>query len=775
MATKKINIPPMLALALSMTGCEFIGPQLHQKLFLAEPKSTENNQPLLLSDLANDTKASETKTTKVELFPNTETSVAPHATPSTVDKSGGKGEYSLNFDDADLGEVAKVILGDILGRNYTISPQVTGKITLQTSKPLNKDELIPTLEMLLNLNNAALADQGGMYLIKPSNEALYSSRINSISSSRMPGGYQVKILPIKNVAASELGDILKPLMPEKSLLHIDSDRNLIMVAGSGAELSRVMDIVNTFDVDILKGRSFGLYTPANVSASKIIEELEQIFNNKKEKEGESSFFRFIEIERLNAILAITHQANYLKDIESWVLRLDRINTAAAGGVNVYRAQHVSATDLADTLSSIFGSGGSQRGSKASIASGRNSLSASNKKTSRSGSSGSSSGGAGGNSSNSNSSTGNTKDSERTLSDRSQDRNSGRNTSTAGVGGALGGSSSGGVANNNDMPNVKIIADEGNNALIIVATAQEYAVIQRVLKQLDVLPLQVMIDATIVEVTLKDSLQYGIQWYFNHQNGGNNVIQGGSTKASSGIDLTAAALGAATSGFSYAFTSGSKDIAAVLNASAVNEKLNVISSPSLMVLNNQEASIKVGDSVPVRSSVSSNTSSSSVNGSIIQTSSIQMIDTGVNLSVRPRVNAGGLVLMDILQSVNAATETTTSTGIDSPTIKKREIETSVAVQSGETIVLGGLIDDSDKYNRDGVPLLHEIPLIGPLFGGSVRTNDKKELVVLITPRVMKSRQDAQEVTDEFKRKLTGIYQSPITYPTVEPVTQEVGNN
>ncbi|MDT4331239.1 type II secretion system secretin GspD [Methylomonas sp. MS20] len=752
MTTSKFTLTPVVALALSMTGCEFIGPQFHQKLPLADIKPASGDQ-LSLPELSNEAdKNAENKVTKVELFPNGEPVINAQAnTTSEPKKSVGKGEYSLNFDDADLGEVAKVILGDILNRNYTISPQVTGKVTLQTSKPLSKEELIPTLEMLLSLNNAALSTLDGVYLIKPSNEAIYSSSINSLSGSKMPNGYQVRIIPVKNVAAAELGEILKPLLPEKALLHVDANRNLLMVAGSGAELGRVMDVVNTFDIDILKGRSFALFTPAHVSAGKVIDELDQIFNHKQEKDkgGDSSFFRFIEIERLNAILAITHQAHYLKDIENWILRLDRINPAAAGGVNVYRAQHVNAMDLADTLSSIYGSGGGQRSSKASIASGRKSMSASNRSTSGSGTGSSSSSSS---ISGSNSSSGSRSDAnERTLSDRTQDRN--RSGSSSGsVGSVLGNASTAG-SNNNDMPNVKIIPDEGNNALIIVANSEEYSKILRVLKQLDVLPMQVLIDATIVEVTLNNDLKYGIQWFFNHQNGGNNTIQGGSNQ---GIDLGKAALGAATSGFSYAFVSGSKDIAAVLNASAVNNNINVISSPSLMVLNNQEASIKVGDSVPVRSSVTSNTSNTTTTG-IVQTSSIQMVDTGVNLAVRPRVNASGLVLMDILQSVNAAKKTTTSDTIDSPTIQKREIETSVAVQSGETIVLGGLIKEDNDYSRNGVPVLHELPLVGPLFGGTTRNKDKTELVVLLTPRVTKTRQDAREVTEEFKRKLSGIYE------------------
>jgi len=141
----------------------------------------------------------------------------------------------------------------------------------------------------------------------------------------------------------------------------------------------------------------------------------------------------------------------------------------------------------------------------------------------------------------------------------------------------------------------------------------------------------------------------------------------------------------------------------------------------------------------------------------------MIDTGINLSIKPRVNAGGLVLMDILQTANEPIKTqvggTGTSNIDSPTIRKREIESSVAVQSGETIVLGGLIRDSTTNNRSGVPLLHEIPLIGSLFGGNRREKDKSELVVLITPRVVNSRQDAHAITDEFRRKLSSIYVVP----------------
>ncbi|MDD1620626.1 MAG: type II secretion system secretin GspD, partial [Methylococcaceae bacterium] len=676
------------------------------------------------------------------------------ASSSAGEKRSGKGEYSLNFDDADLGEVAKVILGDILGKNYTISPQVTGKVTLQTTSPLTKEELMPTLDMLLGVNNAALVNQGGMYLIKPSAEAVYGAPVRGMAS-----GYQTRVIPIRNVSAAEVAEILKPLLPEKSLLQADTNRNILLVAGSNAELNRVMDLVRIFDVDMLRGRSFGLFTPAHVDASKIIEELDQVFNHggKKDKDGGESYFRFLEIDRLNAVLAITHQASYLQDIENWVRRLDRVDEEA-GGVHVYRAQHVPAAELANTLGSIFGTGTSQR-SNASIASGRKAASATNRSGGSSGG-GSGSSGMGGSSSGSMNSGMNSGTGSSTGATANSQSGTGSFGSNPSLGGSGTGSSGGNVMGGGGqslMPNVKIIGDEGNNALIIVAGSEDYAKILQTLKQLDVLPLQVLIDATIVEVTLNDDLKYGIEWYLKNSH---QAMSGGGGGASVTDALTSIAAGTATGGFSYAFAS--KNIDALLHAESTKNNINVISSPSLMVLNNQEASIKVGDSVPTRNSVSNNlVAASGAAGTNIQTSSIQMVDTGINLLVRPRVNAGGLVLLDILQSANKAIKSTaTSENIDSPTIQKREIQTNVAVQSGETVVLGGLIDEKNEDLHFGVPLLHQIPLIGPLFGRTTRNNDKTELVVLLTPRVMKSRQEAVDVTEEFKRKLTGIYDESI---------------
>ncbi|MDP3877409.1 MAG: type II secretion system secretin GspD [Methylobacter sp.] len=708
---KKVTTATCWVIAsLTLSGCELLGPKPATKISLSAPKTEQNK--VVFSELQNKAPATDLTRGKSEIFPGTSRYVADITPQHRRSKGSGEGAYSLNFDEADLGEVAKVVLSDILGQNYVLSPKVTGKVTLQTTDPLTKDELIPTLEMLLRMNNAVLIKDASIYHIEPASEALYSSNFSAPGAAGRIG-YQVRVIPVKNVAVQDIVEVIKPLVQDKTILTVDAARNLLVVSGTPDELGRVMDMVSTFDIDVLKGRSFGLFPLAHVDAETIIKELEEVFINKAKADG-YEFFRFIAIERMNAVMAITQQARYLRDIESWVTRLDRANTASGGGVNVYKVQHVDAEELAGTLSEIFG--GAQSSSKsAKVAAGKKSVE---------------------------------------ITSKSKDKASTAQPTTAA--GATGDAK---VA---DVGEVKIIADIANNSVVIVATAQEYSVILPIIKQLDMMPLQVLIDATIAEVALKDELAYGIQWFIQQ---GDTNIGSGLGRASLSDIAVAGAAASATGGLSLLQNSGA--IKALLSAQATNNNVNVISSPSLMVLNNQEASIQVGEEIPVRTSQSTNVTnvnqgsgllpgsdSTQTSGGLV-TSGIQQRKTGVKLTVKPRVNASGLVIMDIEQSVEDAQETKTS-GIDSPSIQTREITSSVAVQSGETIVLGGLIKDDGVDNQSGIPFLHQLPWIGPLFGNTKKTKNKTELVVLITPRVVGTSQDASLITNEFKRKLTGIY-------------------
>jgi general secretion pathway protein D len=702
----------LVAAGLMLSSCELLGPKQSAKLPLNPvPKEQENGQPeVLFEELQNKPPVSDSMQSKVELYPGTDRLVsAPKARFEQKAKSTGA-ELSVNFDEADLGEVAKVILGDILGYNYVLSPKVAGKVTLNTT--LSKEELLPTLEKVLRQNNAALVKVGRVYHIEPAADAVYSS---DVTSRRGGGdsGFQARVIPIRYVSATDVAEVIKPLVPEKTVVNVDATHNTIVVSGTADEVDRVMDLVSTFDIDILRGRSFGLYPLSHVAPEDIIKELESIFAAAQEKKEGGEFFRFLAIERLNAVLAITHQSRYLADIENWVLRLDRASSANGGGVNVYKVQHMDAVELADTLNSIFT--GAQKQSKAAkVAPGETAATITNKQTS-----------------------------DRS-STRRQSPGGGQQTGEEGV---------------SNVGDVRIIADQANNSIITVATPQEYEVILPIIQQLDAMPLQVLIDATIVSVTLRDDLQYGIQWYFSQ---GNSALALNSTEplAQLGEAGATAALAAATGGFSAIYSSGS--VKALLRAQSDLNNVNVISSPSLMVLNNQQAKINVGDQVPIQTSTLTNAiASTDPTGGLAQASQIQYLDTGVTLEVTPRVNANGMVIMEIKQVVSTPVATTTGV-TTSPTIQKKEIESFVAVKDGETIVLGGLIDNNNTYNRSGIPFLHELPWIGPLFGSTTRNDDKNELVVLITPRVVKSKQDSRIISDEFKRKLTGIYE---VVPTV----------
>ena len=618
-----IKVVFILTLALTLSSCELLNPRHSPKIPLTpvlkdQTEGAGADGSASFKDLQNKTPNNALQS-KIELFPARDQFAPRTESHRRSSKPGGPGTYSLNFDDADLGEVAKVILSDILGENYVLSPKVTGKVTLNTKEPLSKAELLPTLEMVLSMNNAALVKDGKIYHIEPKTEALYSASVAGGSST----GFQSRVIPIRNVAAQEIADILKPLVHEKTILTVDNNRNTIVVQGTSDELARVMDMVSTFDIDVLRGKSFALFPLNNVAPEQVIEELEAVFSTPTGKD-DSEFFRFLPIERMNAVLAITQQPSYLRDVENWIYRLDRANTESGGGVNVYKVQHMDAEELAGTLNEIF-TGAGPRDKSAKVAAGKKSSEVSNKDSFDSN---------------------NSQKTDKTSVKR-------KKSSTGGAAPASKGSGSGG---DNDL---NIVADVANNSIIIMGTPQEYAKILPIIKQLDIMPLQVLIDATIAQVDLKDELQYGIKWYLSDGNLGLGSSAGSGRSAVASKALQAAA-GAFTGGLSTIYDAGNLKV--LLTAQADLNNVKIISSPSLMVLNNQEAKINVGDQVPIQTSTLSNAiastgTSSTNNTGFAQANQIQYKDTGVTLEITPRVNSNGMVIMDIQQIVSTVKATT----------------------------------------------------------------------------------------------------------------------
>ena len=604
---------------------------------------------------------------------------------------------TLNFNNTSIADAVKVVLGDLLGKNYILDPQVQGTVMLNTAEPIAPENLLPTLELLLRMNDAAVVLQKDIYRVIPRSHADQELRIPQIgdSSVPLPAGNTIRVVPIKHIAAGEMAEILEPFAPAGNIVRVDTARNWLLLMGDSMELDSLVETVRVFDVDWLKGLSFGLFTPDFVQADALAEELSGIFG--KDSEGPlAGLVRIKVIERMNALLVVSPRPEYLGKVQKWIKRLDVDKETEGQGLFVYQIQHGKASDLANILAQVFDGPESGRElGAAELAPRLEPVELS---------------------------------SEAEAPPLSLSPDSAENSSTFGTGVSMGKNSS-----------LRVIPDSINNVLLIRATSRQYRQVIEALRKIDIPPLQVLIEATIAEVSLSGELSLGLEWFLKTGLSGDRT-------GDAQLDLGASGLGAAT-GFSYVIRS-SGDIRFVLNALASDARLNIISSPSLMVLNHQEASIQVGDQVPITTTQQQATTTDS---NIIN--NIEFRDTGILLNVRPRVNANGLVVMEVEQEVSDVAPN--SINSLTPTIQQRKINSTVAVQSGETVVLGGLIRENKSESASGVPGLSKIPVLGFLFGATNDTSRRTELVVLITPRAVRDPNVSREITEEFRERMESL--------------------
>ncbi|MEZ5451363.1 MAG: type II secretion system secretin GspD [Thiothrix sp.] len=628
------------------------------------------------------------------------------AAPSTRSgKSSGEAGVALNFERASIREVVKVVLGDILKETYTVEPGVEGEVTINSTDPIPRDSLIPTLESLLQSQGAVLyRDDTGNYRV--------AARANLKGRGMMPStggkikpGYSMQVVTLRYIPVTEMQKILEPIASPDAFVRVDPNRNMMVLAGTSSELANLMATINTFDVNVLKGMSVGIYRLKNVEVSVVAKNLDALFG----ESGNSpmaGMIKIMPIEHMNSIMIISANPDYLRDMKDWVDRFDQVSQTAGQQLFVYQVQNGDAEHLADMLNQIFGGKKSSSSNGALPGSNTSSLAP------------------------------------------------GLDAATVGADGkpvadpvkTMLGGSDGGVTINPDAE-VRIVADKINNSLMIMSNEDAYRQILESLKRIDVMPMQVQVEASIMEVTLTDGLEYGLQWYF--KNNGNAFGANGLGGLSSGSN------GYTTpGGFSFSATLGADRVMGALNALARQSKVRVLSSPSILVLDNQTASIKVGDQQPV---FTGSLSTPNGNGTSLTTATtVQYKDTGVSLQVTPHVNTNGLVKMDIQQDITDVGEIDSATGNRS--FLQRNIKSNVAVKSGETIVLGGLIRDNNTEGRNGVPGLSNVPVVGSLFSGNSKGGKRTELLVLITPTAIKDQRDlvktGEEMRDRMRRLMDG---------------------
>lgn len=621
---------------------------------------------------------------------------------------------TMSFENAPLSEVTHAILSDILGIDYLVDGPIPGEVTFRTRTPIERDTLLNVLESLLKANNVMLIrGRDNRYIVSSAQSATQlAPRI--VSKGDKAAGYSTMVIPLQYISAGGMADILKPLADEKAFTRVDNARNLLMLSGTQSQLGGWLDIINTFDVDMLEGMSVGLFPLQYSGVEELVDSLNKLLTAASTDDGQgglTDIVRVMPFVRLNSVLVITPRAHYLERIETWIERLDRApESGAERRLYVYPVQNTTAGRLATLLNSIY-SGGGQGNNQQNTRDNRSIAPGLNRESIGSG--------AGfGNNGNRNGVGNGNGVAQTSVSALTMDQEGSANAASE----------------------VRVVADEENNSLMIYSTGLQYKAIKEALTQLDTPPTQVLVEASIVEVTLSDSLKYGLEWTFNGQLGnsrfdGTGVLSDGAFNFGGGGGSVAEL----ANGFSYTVTGGAGDIIAVLQALATESLINVISTPSVMVLDNNTATIQVGDQVPINNGATVTNGGNTV-------SNISYKDTGVQLSVRPSVNAGGLVTMDVEQTVTDVGQIDVT---GNRRFLQRSISSRVAVRSGESVVLGGLIRENAANQEDGIPWLHKAPLIGPLFGTTEKTRDRTELLVIITPKALFNDAEVTQVSDEMR--------------------------
>lgn len=618
---------------------------------------------------------------------------------------------ALNFEEAPLTEVVHAVLGDILGLDYIIEHPVEGEITLRTKTPIPRDQLLEILESLLQANNAyILRDRNNRFVVS-SSPAMSKLRPAFDNAASRGAGFSNIIVPLQYVGANEMAEILRPVAEENAFVRIDPVRNLLVLAGRRNQLDGWLDIISTFDIDMLKGMSVGLFPLKESNPAEAETALKAILETAMGAEsGLSSLVRIVPMERLNSLMIITPRAHYLEMVQGWLERVDQqpdYNNERR--LFVYSVQNTSSAHLARMMSNIFG--GSSEGGQSGSSSSNNTGVAPGLTPTQIGA-GSNSGGSG---------------STNTTS---------TNNRTPGAGESA----------NVSIGDIRIVADEQNNSLLIYSSRNEFRKIESALKQLDIMPTQVHIEATILEVTLTEELTYGLSWYLSNNlgNGWRGVGEGGAPVSSR--PLTSSGTTGTVSGLAYSVYDSVGDLRAILNALASKSLVNILSSPTVTVLDNQPANIQVGQQQPVQSGTS-------VTDGGVRSNSITYKDTGVVLDVTPSVNSGGMVTMTVKQSITDVGEIEAATG-QRPFLN-RDLSTKVAVRSGETAVLGGLIRENMSDGKAGVPVLRDLPILGNFFGSTSKTKNRTELLVMITPRVLRDEEELRSVTKELQQRIMNL--------------------
>jgi general secretion pathway protein D len=693
---------------------------------------------------------------KPEIYTAAEVSPIEGAQPQPTGNGQG---YDLNFENAPIASVAKTVLGDILRVGYVIDPRVQGTISLASGRPVPRSELLFVFETALRLTGIALVKDAAGYRLIPVSDAVAAGNLDPEVARAQPG-YGISVVPLQYVSATTLVKLLDSFATKPGSVRVDAARNILLVQGSGPERRAAIETALSFDVDWMRGQSVGIFPVQYSNPEPVIAELEKILDS-KEGGFSQDIVRFQVIARRNAVLAVTRKPAMLQAVATWIRRLDTADTTRTA-MHVYRVKYGEARQLARVLSDVFGGGGSGSfetpasqvapgGGLVKTASAADRLPGLSAAGAQSGMAAGSSRGGGGFAA-----------SPSTLGGATAAGTAaGTAASSYDARGGAAGAAGGGQP---VLEGIKIAADVSTNSLLIYASAENYRIVEQTIRQLDQPQAQVGIDATIAEVTLNNNLSYGVQFYIQSKNLGMAPDKGSALNVPTSPPgaLPTVVNGVATAFLNRAFPGFNFLIGSETNPNMILDALHtvtdvkILSNPSLVVIDNQVATLLVGDEIPVSTGTGNVLNSATgTNNTIIN--SIDYRSTGIILRVIPRVSPNGNVRLDIEQEISQATNATASTL--TPTVSQRKVKSSVAVANGQTVLLAGLIQEKSELDRGGIPVLDQIPKIGDLFSHQTKTTVRTELIIFIRPQVIRDSVDAHFVAEEFRAKLRGTIQSP----------------
>jgi len=632
-------------------------------------------------------------------------------TQTVTPVGGGAGDVTLNFAGADIRDVIAEVVGRTMHLNYVIDPDVTGPVNFNASRPLRRDELMPFLEMVLNSRGATIVQNDGIVRImmqRKDGKPPVAAPLSTASTGQLLGNH-TEAFPLRYVGAAEMQQLLEKVLPAGTVVTADPGKHGLLVQGGASELQLAQDTIRVFDVDQMSGMSMALVPLRNADPDAMAEELKNLFAATR-KEVDSESIRFMPVKRLNAVMVISRSNRYLDEARNWISRLDRSRNPNEQKVYVYNLQYSKAVQVGQKLQGLLTGLDIHFKAPNAAPAGMEGIGAANG------------------------------------APLANMLGGGNHEAAAKPGDAakpelpVSPLAANAVPDPGGKAAVRIEADETHNSLLIAASPRDYELIRQVLQGLDVPPLQVLIEVTVAEVALNDRLRYGVEYYINSGKA-NVLLSNGSSPL--GISPT-------VPGFALSWVSGNFQPRAILEALSDVTETRVISTPRLLVLSNQTARLQVGDVVPIITQ----SATSTVTSNPLILNNVTYKETGVVLEVTPRVNSGGYVTMDVNQAVSDVVNTTTST-IDSPTIRQRRLTSTISVKTGESILLGGLIQQQSNRESSGIPVLSEIPGLGSLFGTRNNNSGRTELIMLMTPHVISNDDEARDLTARVERQFQAV--------------------